>query len=124
MQLNNQYYTATFIDGIMQVEYRPLIDITLPDAQRIVEDRTRFFKNLQFPVLIKNSKIKSIDKAARDYLFDLHYGLKDIRAIAFVETSRVDQIIIRMIFHRHTPAIPHRSFHNEADAMRWLEQYR
>ena len=124
MQLVNQYYSATFIDGILHVQYHPYLHITLADARTIVEDRIRYYKNLQFPVLIKNSKIKSIDKAARDYLFDMQYGLKGIRAIAFIENSRVDQIIIRMIFHRHTPGIPHQSFKDEASAIAWLQHYR
>nr|WKN36833.1 hypothetical protein K4G66_31190 [Tunicatimonas sp. TK19036] len=108
----------------MLVQYQPFLHITLADAQIIVEERTRFFKNLQFPVLIRNSKIKSIDKAARDYLFDTNYGLKNIKAIGFIENTRVDQIIIRMIFYRHTPKIPHRSFRNEPDALAWLQHYR
>jgi len=124
MELVNQYYTATLTDGIVQVQYHRLSHISMQDARTLVADRIHYFQDLQFPVLIKEAKIKSIDKAARDFLFDAQLGLKNIKAIAFVESSAVDQILLKFIFHQHTPKIPHRSFRNETDALAWLNLYR
>ncbi|MEM8965335.1 MAG: hypothetical protein AAGE93_02885 [Bacteroidota bacterium] len=124
MQLINRYCTATLTDGIVHVQYRPFLHITLEDAQFIVEDRIRFFKDLRFPVLIKEAKIKSIDKAARHFLFDTQLGLKNINAIAFIESNKVDRMILKMIFHQYTPSIPHNSFQSEAKALVWLAQHR
>lgn len=124
MKLVNQYYTATYIDGIVYVRYNDYLYISIEDARAIVEDRVRFFGDLEFPVLIQNAKIKGIDKDARDYLFDTQLGLKNVTAIAFVELNKVDRIMLRIIFHQHTPGIPHQAFDNEADAVAWLDQYR
>jgi hypothetical protein len=124
MELVNQYYSATLTDGIAQVRYRQLPHISLQNARTIVADRVHYFQDVQFPVLIKKAKIKSIDKAARDFLFNAQFGLKNINAIAFVVSSAVDQILLKFIFHQHTPKIPHRSFRNETDALAWLYLYR
>ncbi|MEM6841023.1 MAG: hypothetical protein AAF944_19620 [Bacteroidota bacterium] len=124
MQLINQYCTATLTDGIVHVQYKPLLHITLEDAQFILQDRIRFFKDLRFPVLIKEAKIKGVDKEARDFFFDTQLGLKNINAIAFIESNKVDRMILKMIFHQHTPPIPHHSFQSEGKALAWLAQHR
>ncbi|MEM9672081.1 MAG: hypothetical protein AAF992_05770 [Bacteroidota bacterium] len=124
MESVNQYYTATLTDSVIQVQYRQISHISIRDARTIVVDRIRYFQDRQFPVLIKRAKIKSIDKTARDFLFDTQFGLKNIKAIAFIEFSAVDQILLKFIFHQHTPRIPHRTFRNENDALAWLYLYR
>lgn len=124
MKLVNQYYTATFSDGIVYVQYNDYLYISMEDARVIVEDRVRFFGDLKFPVLIRNAKIKGIDKDARDYLFDTQKGLKNVTAMGFVELNKVDRIMLKIIFHQHTPGIPHQAFDNETDAVAWLAQYR
>ncbi|SDL81312.1 SpoIIAA-like [Catalinimonas alkaloidigena] len=123
MHLETEYFVSELSDDIIFVQYKPNIHIRLEDAQRIVSERQKFYGNIQVPVLIKNARIKGIDKPAREYLFSKERGLKDIKAIAIVCSNVVSKLLITFIFHHHRPAIPHKMFTEEAKAISWLKQY-
>lgn len=119
--LETQYYVAELQDSIMYVQYKPLVNINLEDAKEIVAQRLRHFKDLQFPVLIKSAKVKSVDKPARKFLFN--QGLINVKAVAFVEGRNMDRMIATFMFGFETPRVPCQSFNNEAEAVTWLRQY-
>lgn len=123
MMLETKHFVAEFADEIIQVQYKPCRHISLEDAEQIVAERLKFFKDLAAPVLIKNAKVKSVEKAAREFLFDPERGLKNVKAVAVVYGNVVNQMLATMIFHRHTPAIPHKMFTDEQKAILWLKQF-
>lgn len=123
MLLETKYFVSQLQDHILQVQYNPNLHLTLQDAEQIVAQRLRHYQDVQAPVLIKNAKVKTIDKAARDYLFDKEKGLKNVKAVAIVYSNIVNKLLATFIFYHHTPAIPHRMFTDEQKALCWLKQF-
>lgn len=120
-KFENDYFYAELNDEIVTVQYKPNLHLKLDDAKRIVSERLDFFGDLQTPVLIKSSRIKSIDKQAREYLFS--EGLVNITAIALVETSTVEKVLTAIVFNFTKPKIPHKVFSNNQEAIKWLRKY-
>lgn len=123
MQLETKYFQSELEDNIIRVQYKPNLHITLEDAEQIVSERLNHYRNVEAPVLIRNAKIRSIDKSAREYLFDEEKGLKNVKAVAIVYASVVSKLLATFLFHRHTPAVPHRMFTDEQKAISWLQNY-
>lgn len=123
MMLETDHFVSELSDDIIRVQYKPSKHLTLEDAEQIVAERLNFYKDLTAPVLIKNARVKSIEKAAREYLFDKEKGLKNVKAVAVVHANIVTQLLATMIFHRHTPTIPHKMFTDEQKAINWLKQF-
>lgn len=119
--LETQYYVAELRDSILHVQYKPLVNINLEDAKVIVAQRLEHFKDLQFPVLIKSAKVKSVEKPARSFLFSK--GLINVKAVAFVEGRNMDRMIATFMFGFEAPRVPCQSFDNEEEAVAWLRQY-
>lgn len=123
MLLETKYYKSELRENIIWVEFKSNLHITLEDAERIVAERLFYYQDLQAPVLIKNAKVKNIDKAAREYLFEKEKGLKNLKAVAVVYSNVVNKLLATFIFHHHTPSIPHKMFTDEQKAREWLQQY-
>ena len=123
MLLDNKYFQSEMDGNIIKVQYKPNLHITLEDAEQIVQERLAYYRDVEAPVLIKNAKIVSIDKSAREYMFDSEQGLKNITAVAIVYSNVVNRLLATFLFHRHTPAVPHRMFTDEQKAVAWLQNY-
>ncbi len=119
--LETQYYVAELHESILHVQYKSHIRITLKDAEAIVAQRLAFFKDLQFPVLIKSAKVKSVDKDARSFLFQ--EGLVNVKAVAFIEGHNIDRVLATFLFGFKFPDVPCEMFENEEKALAWLRQY-
>ena len=107
----------------MWVQYKPMMQLTLDVAKEIVSERLQHYQDIQAPVLIKNAKIKLIDKEAREFLFARNKGLKNVKAVAIVSSNIVNKMMATLIFRYHTPAVPHKMFMDERKAVLWLKQY-
>ena len=123
MQLETKHFQAELEEDIIRVQYKPNLHITLEDAEQIVSERLLYYRDIEAPVLIRNAKVVSIDKSARDYLFDKNKGLKNVKAVAIVYANVVSKLLATFLFHRHTPVIPHRMFTDEQKAITWLQNY-
>ena len=123
MRLETKYFQSEMHDSIISVQYKPILHITLEDAERIVSERLSYYQDIEAPVLIKNTNIKSIDKSAREYFFDEEKGLKNIKAIAIVYSNVVNKFLATFLFRCYTPTIPHRMFTDEQKAFMWLQKY-
>ena len=123
MQLETKHFQAELDGDIIRVQYKPNLHITLEDAEQIVFERLQHYQDVQAPVLIRNAKIVSIDKSAREYLFDQEKGLKNVKAVAIVYANVVSKLLATFLFHRHTPVVPHRMFTDEQKALSWLQNY-
>ena len=120
-RLETQYYVAELHRNILHVQYKPYLQITLADAKEIVAQRVAFFQDLQYPVLIKRVRLKSIDRRARAFLFQ--EGLINVKAIALVESHSAGHTLATFLFGVETPTIPYKMFEDEPQALSWLLQY-
>jgi hypothetical protein len=120
--LDTPYYTAGLQEGIMIVQYKPGLHIGLPEAKEAVRLRLAYYQDLKCPVLFRSSKVKSIDKAARRYLFD--EGNANFTAMAFIQRTKVEKVLLRLMLSFERPHVPCRVFEDEDEAVFWLKQYK
>lgn len=119
--LDTEYLTAECVDGIVEVQYKDNVFITIEEARHIVQERLNFFGDHQFPCLLKSSKLKGIDREARKYLFT--EGVTNLLAIALVPNNKVGLMLTTIMVNFEKPDIPCRVFKSHEDARRWLKQY-
>lgn len=118
---DTDYVTAEYIDGIIEVQYKEDVYITLKEAKFIVDERLKFFGDQQYPCLMKSSRLKGIDREARKYFFN--EGLTNLLAIALVPDNKVGQMLTTILVHFENPKIPCRVFRSNEEARSWLKQY-
>lgn len=119
--LDTAYYRADYIDGIVEVQYKDDVYLTLESAKQVVAERLDFFGQKTYPVLLKSSRLKGIDRAARKYLFS--EGLQNIKAIALVPGNKVGQMLVTFLVAFERPPIPCRTFSTDEEARLWLKIY-
>ena len=79
-------------------------------------------QNKPFPLLIYLCKSPIPDKATRQYSREqLPHVYK---AMAMVSEPGISQLIMKMVFQFQKPPIPMKSFNNDQDAQKWLEQFK
>ena len=122
----NLYETAYchhhLVNNILYVQYKENIAIHLEDAQLIVKNRLQSYKGLTYPVLVRSSKIKILDKEARKYFFS--HGTKNISAMAIIETNPLEKVLSNVILDLSGPNIPCRLFLGEKAAIDWLNKFK
>jgi hypothetical protein len=123
MLLETKHFIAELEDNIICVQYKPTLHLSLRDAEQMVTDRLLYYNDLQAPLLVKNSKVKSYDLAAVDYLLAKDKGLKNINAVAIVTLNTFNRLMATFILRRYPPVVPYQLFTDEAKAIAWLKQF-
>lgn len=116
-----EFLTAECVNGILEVQYKDDVYITLEEAKYIVDQRLKFFEDQQYPCLFRSSRLKGIDREARKYLFN--EGLKNLNAIALVPNNKVGQMITTIVVNFERPKIPWAVFKKHEEAREWLKNY-
>jgi hypothetical protein len=119
--LDTEFFTATVVDGILEVQYKDNVYITIEEAKNIVRGRLKFFGDAQYPCLLKSSKLKGVDREARKYLFT--EGVTNLLAIALVPKNKVGQMLTTILVNFEKPDIACRVFKSHEAARQWLRQY-
>jgi hypothetical protein len=123
MLLETKHFIAKLEDDIICVQYKPTLYLSLRDAEQMVADRLQYYNDIQAPLLVRNSKVKSYDLAAVDYLLAKDKGLKNINAVAIVTLNTFNRLMATFILRRHPPAVPYQLFTDEGKAIAWLKQF-
>lgn len=66
----NDYVKIWIEDDILYSNYQKNIIIDLDIAKKIIEDRVKFTKGKNYPILIDFTNLHSVTKEARDYMND------------------------------------------------------
>jgi hypothetical protein len=117
-----KYMQIGIVDDIVEVIYNDKLAISLDIAKQCVKERIEFSKGKSYPMLVDARGIKTIDKAARDYL--AVEGIEFVTAGAFIIGSAVTRILGNIFLMINKPKIPTRLFTNEVEALAWLSQYK
>lgn len=109
-------------DGVLIVRY-PAKKIDLKTATGIVTDRKEFAKHIAYPVMADVRKVKSVTAQAREYLSSAD-AVAGVIAGAVLSGSSFTVFIANFFLKVNRPRIPTRLFTAEADAMKWLQQFK
>jgi len=118
---DTDYVTAQCVDGIVEVQYKEDVYITLREAEYIVKERLKFFGNEKYPCLLRSSRLKGINRAGRNYFFG--EGLVNLLALALVPKNKVEKMLTTILVTFERPKIPCRVFKSHDEARGWLKQY-
>lgn len=120
-KLDTTYFSAECINGIVEIQYKGELYLTLDLAREIVEARLLSFGDRDYPYLLKSSRLKGMDRAARKYFFS--EGLKKMNAMAMVPDNKVGQMLTTFLIAFERPPIPCKVFRTHEEARKWLEHF-
>jgi hypothetical protein len=121
LTFETEYLWLEFKNGIARAQYKPGVKISLEDARTIVRQRLEQLGDRQYPALVKSTKIKLLDRAAREYLFK--EGIVNFKALAFIEKKSLEKMLGNAMLRISRPGIPCRIFSTEEEALEWLSQF-
>lgn len=119
--LENEYAEFILQNEIVHIIYKNGISINLDTAVKIVEDRLLFQQGEPFPILCDIRGVKEVDKSARDYL--AIEGSLLIKAVAFIIEPPLSEILSRFYIKTSHPPIPTDLFHQNSDALIFLNKF-
>ncbi len=120
---DHPYVFFSLRDGILCMTYRSGLIIDRKMAMEIVATRLRIFNERDYPLLILDQGIVSMDKDARDF-FASREGSSGLNSAAMVLKSVFSKVLGNFFLKVHPPHMPVRIFNEEEKAMAWLEQFK
>lgn len=122
----NNYSEMKIEEGVLVVNYKPQMNITLEIAKICVEDRLKFTNGNYFPMVVFMNEIKEISKEAKTYLAS-EQAMDGITAGAFVVENHMQRLIasvfISLYINMSEGKVPSKLFSNKGSAMAWAKQY-
>ncbi|HSH67450.1 MAG TPA: hypothetical protein VLB84_17025 [Bacteroidia bacterium] len=118
----NEYVKIWIENDILFSNYQKNIIIDLDIAKKIIDDRVKFTKGKNYPILIDFTNLHSVTKEARDYMNAPDGGLKGLSAGAFLSNSLVTTLFVNLYLTINKPSIPAKFFTKKAEAITWLKE--
>ena len=122
MQKESKYTTMWIRDGILYITYKPIAELDLRAAKKIVAGRILFQRHQSFPILCRIPHLKVISDQAFDYFAT--DGSIMIRAIAILTHGEYDQSLALLFRDVHHPQVPVKLFKSEHKALAFLQEYK
>lgn len=116
-----KYGTYWIEDGILFVDYKPDLIVSLKVAKRIARDRMEFQQNKEYPVFCNLDGIVGAHSDARHYL--VQEGTLLINALALHSTSPVAIRLTEFYLKIHNHKIPTQIFKHKNQAIHYLKPY-
>ncbi|MBW8241911.1 MAG: hypothetical protein ACE37L_09380 [Allomuricauda sp.] len=117
----NNYAIYLLTDELMHVIYKKVPLIDLKAAELIVQDRMHLQEGREMPVLCDIRDVRTINKAARDYL--ALEGSLWIKALAFLIDPPVTDDLSIFYMNTHPTKIPTASFVSKSEALAFLAKH-
>ncbi|WP_045463323.1 DUF7793 family protein [Sporocytophaga myxococcoides] len=95
-------------------------NLSLEAAKEIVKQRLKLCYGEKFPLVLDLRKLKSIDKASREYL-SRPECIEKLCAGAFIVESLFQEITGTLYLNLHKPPIPAKLFRKEKEAIEWIK---
>ncbi|MCR6639044.1 MAG: hypothetical protein NVV82_08695 [Sporocytophaga sp.] len=95
-------------------------NLSLDIAKEIVTQRLKLCYEKNFPLVSDLRKLKSIDKASREYL-SRPECIEKLWAGAFIVESLFQEITGTLFLNLHKPPIPAKLFRKEKEAIEWIK---
>lgn len=117
----NEYANFWIETGIVFFVYKENSSIDLNAAQKILEDRIKFQKYVDYPIYCDIRGMKRADKLARDFL--AKEGSSYTKGVAIVVDSPMTKIIGNFYLGLNKPTSPTKMFTNRQEALEYLTQF-
>ncbi len=117
----NHQIKMEIIDGVLHAHYKAGLQLNLEDAQKLVAERVQLCEGKEYPFLIYDGGVVSMDRDARVF-FSSYEGTKGISMAAFVETSVFSKMLINFFLRLTKPNVKSRAFNNVNEALAWIKK--
>lgn len=107
--------------GILYFVYKPNTTVDLTAAKQIVSDRINFQHQIDYPIFCDIRGMKSVDKAAREFL--AKEGSSYTKGVAVVVDSPMTKIIGNFYLGLNKPLAPTKMFTEKHEALEYLRQF-
>lgn len=122
----NEYCEMRIEEGVLLINYKPQLNITLEVAKICVEDRLKFTNGKYFPMVVFMKEMRDINKEAKTFLAS-ETAMDGITAGAFVVENHMQRLIasvfISLYINMSVGKVPSKLFSNKGSAMAWAKQY-
>lgn len=109
-------------EGILHFIYKPNTLIDLEAARVIVRDRLHFQKGESYPILCDLRQLKTVNKAAREYLAE--YGCINALAVAIIIEKTYSGTLSQAFIKISNPSVPTREFTAVPEALGFLNDFK
>ena len=97
------------------------LDMDIEIAKHCVQARIKFSEGVSYPCLIDMKGMRSVTKAAREYM--AKEGAMHMKAGALLIGSTLTKTIGNIFLMINKPEVPAKLFTDEKEAKEWLKQY-
>lgn len=109
-------------EGILHFIYKPNTLIDLKVARAVVKDRLRFQNGVSYPILCDLRQLKTVNKAAREYLAE--YGCINAIAVALLVEKAYSGTLSKAFIKISNPSVPTREFTTIPEALGFLKDFK
>lgn len=109
-------------EGILHFIYKPNTLIDLEAARVIVKKRLHFQKGVSYPILCDLRQLKTVNKAAREYLAE--FGCINALAVAILIEKSYSSTLSNAFINISNPSVPTREFTTIPEALDFLNEYK
>ena len=120
-RIENDFIKLWIDNGIMFGKYKPDVLIDIKAAKKVVEDRIRLAKGVDYPTLGFLDDLSNVTKEARDF-FSHDDGVKNMKKLALLTGSPISKMFGNFFLKISKPTIPTRLFTRQEDALVWLKE--
>ena len=117
----NHQIKMEIIDGVLHAHYKAGLKLNLEDAQYLVSERIKLCEGKEYPFVIYDGGVVSMDRDARIF-FSSYEGTKGISLAAFLETSVFSKMLINFFLKLTKPSVKSRAFNDVNEALDWINR--
>jgi hypothetical protein len=121
--LENDFCRIWVSDGIMFVEYKPKLVMTVEIAKHMVNERLKVSDGISRPVFLDVRNLVSTDRATMKY-YKTKEVIQFVSASALLTGSALTSLAGNIFLTLEKPLIPTKLFTDENKALEWLEKYK
>ncbi|HET6227768.1 MAG TPA: hypothetical protein VFF27_15905 [Bacteroidia bacterium] len=119
----NDFCRIWISNGVMFVEYKPGLIMTLETAKFMVNERLRLSDGTSYPVLLDVRNLVSTERAAMKY-YKTKEVTRYITSAALLTGNALTSLAGNIFLTLEKPLIPTKLFTDEKKALEWLEKYK
>ena len=120
-KLTSDRYTFEIKEEILYVDFGNDVEIDLQYAKDLVKDRLDFLQGREFLSVADASKVRKINKEARDY-FSSDKARTGVKAIGLISDNAMTNMLANFFIRVNVakPKVPTKLFSKKNDAVKWL----
>lgn len=117
----NHQIKMEIIDGVLHAHYKAGLQLNLEDAKKLVAERIILCEDKEYPFLIYDGGVVSMDRDARVF-FSSYDGTRGISMAAFIESSVFSKMLINFFLRLTKPNVKSRAFNDVNEALAWIRK--